>query len=375
MKIKTNKLIYLLAFNFIFYGSTAQNIRIVTKIPEVLDETSGIEVSSDNEIWSFNDSGGEPKLYQIDTLGNLLNTVTVFPGTNKDWEDITQDNEGNMYIGDFGNNANSRTDLKIYKIKPPFDTSEEPEVISFSYEDQNAFPPSELRFDCESVIWYQDNLYLFTKHRNLPMATNIYKIPDTPGEYVATKVGSFLTGQAMEEENEFFDYWITAADLSPDNKKLALLSGNKVWLFTDFEDDNFFEGNVAIINLGDSTQKEGICFKNNFELYITDEYWSGSNIGRNLYLLELDAMVSTNTQELSQQENIIFYPNPSSDKLFINGEMESKKIYVLNSNGQIITELNTARNTIDLIDFPNGLYYLIYAEGDRWKKHEILKLE
>jgi sugar lactone lactonase YvrE len=36
--------------------------------------------------------------------------------TNIDWEDITKDKDGNLYVGDFGNNDNERKDLCIYKI-------------------------------------------------------------------------------------------------------------------------------------------------------------------------------------------------------------------------------------------------------------------
>jgi hypothetical protein len=34
---------------------------------------------------------------------------------NIDWED-TKDKNGNLYVGDFGNNDNERKDLCIYKI-------------------------------------------------------------------------------------------------------------------------------------------------------------------------------------------------------------------------------------------------------------------
>ncbi len=88
---------------------------------------------------THNDSGGEPKLYEVDTLtGNVTREVLIQNATNKDWEDICHD-ETYIYIGDFGNNNNYRTDLKIYRITIEDylnrDTVEA-DVIAFNYQDQ-----------------------------------------------------------------------------------------------------------------------------------------------------------------------------------------------------------------------------------------------
>ncbi len=370
------KLSLLFTFTLSFHALNAQDLRVVTRLPEIINESSGIEITGENEIWSFNDSGGAAELYQCDTLGNLVSTVTISPGTNVDWEELTKDEEGNLYIGEFGNNANARTNLKIYKVSLPFNSPDiEPEVISFRYEDQTSFPPNELRFDCEAMIWYQGYIYLFTKHRNLPMATNLYKIPDQAGDYVAVKLGSFLTGEPMEDEQALFDYWVTAADISPDNKRLALLSSNKVWIFTEFDNDNFFEGNVEQINLGHSTQKEGICFRNNTELYITDEYWSSNDVGRNLYLLKLDNMVSTDIAEIQNRKKVVFFPNPFSNMLYVKDNLNIEKLYVTNNEGTVVKEISTTTNRIDLSPYQDGLYHLVYYINDKWETEKILKLE
>jgi hypothetical protein len=83
------------------------------------------------------------------------------------------------------------------------------------------------------------------------------------------------------------DTWVTGADISPDKKILALLSHDKVWLFSCFEGDRFFSGKKKTIELGNFSQKEGICFVTNTKLYITDEL-TKNILGGNLYELTLD---------------------------------------------------------------------------------------
>lgn len=125
-------------------NALAQVFETVTSLPEVVSESSGIELSGPDRIWTFNDSSGDPVLYLCDTLGNLIKTLEILNAWNRDWEDITQDDQGNFYIGNIGNNSNDNTDLTIFKIPNP-DTvqgsSVTAEVISFSYEDQWSFPP------------------------------------------------------------------------------------------------------------------------------------------------------------------------------------------------------------------------------------------
>ena len=167
------------------------------------------------------------------------------------------------------------------------------EVISFEYEDQHSFPPSKdsMNFDCEAIIWYNGNIYMFTKHRTLPMATNMYRIPAEAGHHKAKKLDTFYTGVAGEGEREVGDYWITAADISDSGKYLCLLSEKKLWFFYEYPGDNFFDGEVVVIDLGKSTQKEGVAFDSENNIFITDEKRFLEGSGGNLYKLQTGAQV------------------------------------------------------------------------------------
>ena len=44
-----------------------------------------------------------------------------------------------------------------------------------------------MNFDCDAMIYFENNLYLFSKNRTEPFdgIVKMYKIPDTPGDYTA----------------------------------------------------------------------------------------------------------------------------------------------------------------------------------------------
>ena len=299
MRSHQSTIVYIFSFTFlsgcfIFQPDLEmQNIRIISQLPAIVQETSGMEFHSPDKIWTFNDSGGETELYLCDTMGNLIKTLAIPNTWNRDWEDMAQDSQGNLYIGNVGNNNNDNTDLSIFKLPNPDSVSADSlsvELITISYEDQYAYPPPEdsMNFDCEAILWYQDHLYLFSKHRTLPMATNLYRIPDSAGTYVAEKISSFYTGDAGPGEHAWFSYWITAADISPDESKVAMISGKKIWIFSEFQGDDFFSGTHKMIDFGANTQKEALVFMDNQTIYLTDEYWPHDRIGRNLYEVLLE---------------------------------------------------------------------------------------
>jgi hypothetical protein len=258
----------------------------VGKLSSDLREVSGIEnILNSDSFWMINDSGNDPKVFVVNGKGKIYKTMYV-QGKNRDWEDLTQDQEGNLYIGDFGNNANDRKNQKIYKLAADDlanKKSIDPVKIEFSFPDQKKFPPKKKKrhFDVESCIYHNGYLYLFTKSRTKSAygRTNLYKIPAKKGKHKAEFINTFTTCDEL-------DCWVTSAAMSPDGKKVVLLTHDSVWQFTDFKGDDFLSGTVKKYELGHSSQKESICFTDNNTVYIADERESGE--GRNLYRFELE---------------------------------------------------------------------------------------
>jgi len=278
----------LVIFSIILWKSYLNYSNKILTISEHLEEISGIEFDKDGNLWAINDSGNTTEIHQIDTLGNIKRSVNITNAKNIDWEDLTQDDFGHFFIGDFGNNSNNRKDLVIYKIENPIDlksTETEAEIIRFKFHDQDHSNRNDSikNFDLEAFVFYEGNLYLFTKNRTKPFDgySNLYRMGDYASNHKAVKISRFKTCQAGK-----YQCWITSAALSPDRKKLALLGSNKIWIFKNWENDDFFSGDVSEIDLGLITQKEAITFYNDSIVVLADEKFKG--IGGNLYTLKVE---------------------------------------------------------------------------------------
>ncbi len=270
----------------------AEKMTAIYLFPKKMDEVSGISYSQKLDLlWVIEDSGNKNEIYGIDMKGNVINTVTIKKVKNVDWEDITKDKDGNLYIGDFGNNNNSRTDLCIYKIAKDSLGNKETDIVykvSFAYPEQNDFPPqkNELLYDVESFFEFNNHFYLFTKNRSKGFdgTTLLYKIPNKPGFHDAKLMGEFKTC------NDYDTCVITSAAISSDDSKVVLLSHSKLWLFENFKNDNFFSGTVSELDLKHYSQKEGVCFKDNKTVFISDE--RVHKIGGAVYEVSIDKLKS-----------------------------------------------------------------------------------
>ena len=120
MKSMAKKLSLQVIIIFLFYScSNHGQLIYVTKLPKSLKENSGIATYTDNSAWFIEDSGNDDIITQVDYDGKILKELKVKNGKNHDWEDLTSDKAGNLYIGDFGNNDNDRKNLVIYKLPNP----------------------------------------------------------------------------------------------------------------------------------------------------------------------------------------------------------------------------------------------------------------
>ena len=258
----------------------------VAKLPKKLDENSGIVHYSDSTAWFIEDNGNQDEIYQVDFKGNLLKEIEVKNAKNGDWEDLAKDDNGNLYIGDFGNNTNNRKDLVIYKLPNPQNESGdkiEAERIRFNYPEQTEFPPEreKLFYDAEAFFYHSEFLYIITKNRANPFPGDalLYKVPAHEGKFKAEYIGNFKTCDDWETCQ------ITAADISPDGKTIVLLSYGKLWIIENFTFDDFSKGKIKEIDLGVRTQLESVCFFNKNKLLLSDE--KRGNTGGNLYSFKI----------------------------------------------------------------------------------------
>ena len=255
-------------------------LTLVSNLSKLLKEVSGNEMILNSDlIWMHNDSGNKSELFGVTQLGRIEKIVKV-KAKNHDWEDITSDDKGNLYIGDFGNNNQKRKNLSILKIANQDllnSNAVEVEKIKFEYPKLK----KKVSFDAEAFFYYQDYFYLFTKSRkkNDFGRTLLFKIPNKEGKHVAELISEFKFCNSV-------DCRITGADISLDGKKVVLVNHKSVFALTSFTKDDFFSGNVKEYTLDHVSQKEGICFKDNSTVFVTDEYSMYTK--GNLYSYKID---------------------------------------------------------------------------------------
>lgn len=245
------------------------------KLPPDLNEVSGLYYAGPDSLWWHNDSGDEPVLYLTDSEGNIRKRAELPTLRHVDWEDLTADDIGRLYIGDFGNNAQRRRDLRIYRYDPSEETLDS---ISFRYPDQTGFPPARGSFDVEGFFWHNDSLHLFSKSK-LPKGTYLtkhYLLADRPGEQVAELRDSVflrrraITGAAIDRVTgavALVGYYY--------GKFLGIIPCSKasVFLFRNYPAGHFLQGEYKRKNISClvGLQYESIDFIGGRFLYVAAE--------------------------------------------------------------------------------------------------------
>lgn len=191
MKFFVQQLIVILVFLSTASLAAQENLQTVGELPNEVFETSGLLYFNGNLI-THNDSGNEAVLFELDTLTlSVQRRVVVNNVTNVDWEALSQD-EDFIYIGDFGNNVGSRTNLAVHIIsKQDYLSSNtvSATTINFSYEDQQDFENiGNSDWDAEAFFIIDDKVVVLTKQWQ-SLGSVAYEFSKFPGTYIARRIG------------------------------------------------------------------------------------------------------------------------------------------------------------------------------------------
>lgn len=237
---------------------------IVVELPPQITESSGL-IAVDSAFLSFNDSGGAAEIYVFNKLGELVHSCSILNASNNDWEAITQDDNGFIYLGDFGNNNNQRKNLRIYKLRADDvlnKLSVTADIITFSYPDQKDFPPEkpEWYYDSEALIAHGDSLFIYTKNRTKPFdgIVKVYGLSSKQGLRELKPYASINLPPTSWTENSVTDACLF-------ENKLFLLTYRYIYIL-DFPTLK----RIDTIEFNGLSQKEGV-FYNGKTIYLTDE--------------------------------------------------------------------------------------------------------
>lgn len=340
-------------------------VKLCSKLSDTLQETSGL-CYFNGTFWSHNDSDNPPMIFAFDSLnGRITHQVFIQNANNNDWEDITQDKDY-IYIGDFGNNSGTRTNLQILKIKKSdihmsrFTDTVNAEFIRFSMKEQSDFSDRFINndFDMEAFFYLNDSLHLFSKNW-VDKQSRHYICPTDTGSYNLTAVETIDVGGQ-----------ISGATVNADG--VVMLVGYTkpsypcfVWIFWHYENNRFLSGNRRKIDMGNTLfpgQTEGITLIGQ-RAYISNEY---KIIQPQLLKMDIARwMDNTNTNEIQDtfvDRTRVFYLNGQL-RIWSLDLQNGLNIDIYDNTGKkvhtqkVVIDANGNCETIQ-IELPDGIYFV-----------------
>jgi hypothetical protein len=195
------------------------------RLPKSIGESSGLVASRRHAgvFWTLNDSGNPPALFAIERDGTLIREYPV-ASKNVDWEDLAIDDDGHLYIADTGNNDRRRTEVRILQVDEPDphaplqgDTPKLRVRANWRLKYPEGKP-----FDCEAVFVLAGRAYLLPKKLDGSRA-EIFRVDLAGAAAEGDRANRPLTPERIAGLPAVRAP-VTAADVSPDGKRLAVLT-------------------------------------------------------------------------------------------------------------------------------------------------------
>jgi hypothetical protein len=206
-----------------------------------LAETSGLAASRTHPdtLWLVEDGGNPARLHAVSKRGRRLASMSIDGISNTDWEDLAAfELDGTRYllIADTGDNGGLRRTLLLHVVPEPGTLGDGVLKPAWSI----AFRWPDGARDCEAVAVdaARGQILLLSKKRNPPELFVLPLRPRDAGLQTARRVGR-LAGvpQASAEQRRVAPgrarlvHQVTAADVSPDGRTLAVLTYDALLLY------------------------------------------------------------------------------------------------------------------------------------------------
>lgn len=368
------------------------NIVELGTLPAALHETSGLAYYN-NQLLSINDSGNDSEIFMLNPETLAVTTTINIVAENRDWEALTID-EQFVYVGDFGNNLGTRSDLKVLKFSLAdlqVNTPIAADSIAFSYPEQVNFDGVERSdFDAEALIATSDYLYVFTKQWK-SMNTAIYRLPKSPGTYQA----SFIQELSI-------DGLITDATYDRETNTIILLGYTSILTPFIFKADLDKDGKFNLLQekltlpIG-IAQTEGITKGANGNFYLSCEAYENPpfvNSASRVFSFSLDEQATEEEEPGDEAPEDTNEDQPKEDGMAPQEQVMFKQPILFQPKGNLALAFKMPEETLlkqlsifdtsgrqvahylkqDLQEFsintsflrPSIYYAQFYAENDKW---------
>lgn len=189
--------------------------------------------------WVINDSGNPPVLFAVARDGSLVREFAV-KAPNLDWEDLTLDAEGRLYIADTGNNGLLLPRRVIYRLAEPDPAKAVDGPIAITDASYYRFPDTG-RFDAEGLFIDRGRAILVAKYLDGREA-ELFSVPFDPPAPRSRPATARRLGRLPGCTEP-----VTGATLSTDGARLAVCSYGVVRIYERAQRDGAAWEAVAVI--------------------------------------------------------------------------------------------------------------------------------
>jgi hypothetical protein len=199
--------------------TVAAGVQEGTITSATLNEVSGIVGSRSipDTLWVHNDSGDSARFFAISKQGSLLGQFSLTGATAVDWEDMAigpKTGGGNyLYLADIGDNAETRSDISIYRVTEPQSTTSAAIAAANYKRLRLKYPDGAHNAESFFVDPISGDLYIVTK----AVTGRVYRAPANSFDSVTQPVTLMELGNLNVAL-----LFPTAADISPDGRFILI---------------------------------------------------------------------------------------------------------------------------------------------------------
>lgn len=198
------------------------------KLPKALSSLSGVSYGNKYGFLGINEANSLPLIVNFDSLGNVKRTIRLSNATNISWQDITQDENGMIYIADFGNSKYNRKSIQIYSFKNSELVGDQiyPEKIEIKLTDS-------LSLNYKTIFCLKNTLYAIGINKNGNYELVRFNLADKN----LNNTGKVIGKLPFEVKDS-----ITSSAFSPSNETLYLTNSRNLIKI------KFGDGNPELLN-------------------------------------------------------------------------------------------------------------------------------
>lgn len=238
-----------------------------------ISESSGLAASrtTPGVYWTHNDSGNGPFLFAFDASGAARGVWQVPGASSRDWEDMAAGpgadaGKSYLYIGDIGDNSETRAEIVVYRIPEPVVTAAD--ATSTKKKPQLTDPPEIFRLRYPDGKHDAETLLVHPQTGHLYVVTKV--LFENPGVYEASMPLSVVTSNTMKrvgslEIPSLLGGFVTGGSISPDGTRVVLCDYFHAYELVMPKNGSRFDAiwkqSFITIDLGRRSQGEAIAYR------------------------------------------------------------------------------------------------------------------